>query len=193
MAKRYKEEKELIEMIKAVNNMQNKLAVFLLNNKNYSSELSNLIKKANYPKSNICYVCLTKPYAEVAENLKDDRVNTDNFTFVDVLSNRQYPLKPVEKCIFVSGMENLNSIKKAITKAINKEDCKTVIFDTISTLLIYQQADKIIKFTHELLTDENQKKASKVYVILKEKGIYKDESTKLINDLHLFADKVFEM
>jgi len=51
----------------------------------------------------------------------------------------------------------------------------------------------IVRFTHELITDEHQKDINKIFVILEEKGIYAKESKKLINDLNLFADKTFEI
>ena len=191
----YKSKKKqgLIEMIKAVKNTRNKLALFLLDDKNYSDKLYNIIIQAKKQNKKICYICFTKPYADVIDNFNRERINSKDFIFVDVLSSLNYPLKPIKNCIFVPGPQNLGGIKKAIKKAVTKSECTAAIFDTISTLLIYQQPDSIIKFTHELLTEKFQKEISKVYVVLREKGVYRDENKKLINDLNLFADKIFEM
>ena len=172
---------------------KNRFVLVLLKNKNYVNELERIIKEIRKHHTKICYVCLSKPYSEVIENLRKERIDPQNFVFVDVMSSLHYKLKPIKNCIFVPGPENLNEIKKAIKRAVNKEKCEAIIFDTISTLLIYKQTHTIIRFTHELMIDKNQSTINKVYVILKERGIYKDESAKLIKDLNLFADKTLEI
>ncbi|KYK27365.1 hypothetical protein AYK26_03845 [Euryarchaeota archaeon SM23-78] len=172
---------------------ENKFVLILLKSKNYLEELHKMIKEVKKHHTKICYVCLSKPYSEVIDNLKNERINYEHFIFIDVISSLHYKLKPVKNCIFVTGPENLIELKKAIKRAVTKNECEAVIFDTISTLLIYQQTHSIIRFTHELIIDKDQSTINKVYVVLKEKGIYRNESAKLIKDLNLFADKTIEM
>jgi len=172
---------------------ENKFTLVFLQNKNYLEELHKIVNSRKKDNAKICYVCLSKPYAEIIEDFKNEKIDCNNFFFVDTLSSLSYNLQPVKNCIFVSKPDNLNGIKKAIKKAIAKHGCGTVVFDTISTLLIYQQAHSIVRFTHEMIMDEMQKTVDKVYLVLKEAGIYRDESAKLIKDLHLFADKIVEL
>ena len=172
---------------------ENRFVILILQGKNYVSSLRKVIKLTKKDGGKICYVCLSKPYHDVIEDLESERIDCGNFIFIDTLSSLQYRLKPVKNCIFVSGPEKLNEIRKAVKKAVQKHNCEAIIFDTISTLLIYQQTHSIVRFTHELLTDESQKETNKVYIVIKEAGVYKDESTKLINDLNLFADKTIEI
>ena len=180
-------------MVKCLDKTQNKLAIFLLKNNNFAEKTNKVIKRVQDNCKNICYVCLSKPYAEVIDNLKNQGINQDNFTFVDTVSSPHYKLQAIKNCYFVQGLENLKDIKKTIQKAVKKNECTAAIFDTISTLLIYQKTFDIVRFTHELITDEHQNKINKIFVILEEKGIYSEESKKLINDLNLFADKTFEI
>jgi len=171
---------------------ENKFVLAFLQNKNYLEELHKIVAGRKKDHAKICYVCLSKPYAEIIEDFKNEKINCNDFFFVDTLSSLSYNLPPVKNCIFVSKPDDLSGIKKSIKKAIEKYGCQTVVFDTISTLLIYQQAHSIVRFTHEMLIDETQKTVDKVYLVLKETGVYKGENTKLINDLRLFADKVVE-
>ncbi|MFH0869557.1 MAG: hypothetical protein V1866_00690 [archaeon] len=171
---------------------ENKFVLVFLQNKNYMKELGKIVKPTKSG-ARICYVCLSKPYSKMMDNLKSEKVNYENFIFIDTMSSPQYKLKPVKNCIFVSGPENLDDIRKAIRKATQKYNCDTIIFDTISTLLIYQQTHKIVRFTHELIADKIQKTVNKVYFVLKETGLYKSESAKLIKDLNLFADKIVKL
>jgi len=172
---------------------ENKFILAVLKSKNYLDELYKIIREVKKHHTKICYVCLSKPYTDVINNLKDERINYENFIFIDVISSNHYKLRPMKNCIFVSGPENLRELRKAIKRAVTKNKCEAVIFDTISTLLIYQQTHSIIRFTHELMIDKNQSSVNKVYVVLKEKGVYKEENVNLIKDLNLFADRVIEV
>jgi archaellum biogenesis ATPase FlaH len=172
---------------------ENKFILVLLRSKSYTSALQKVIRMVKKDNGKICYVCLSKPYADVIEDFKEAKLDCSNFVFIDTLSSLHYGLKPVKNCIFVSGPESLKELRKAVKEAVKKYKCEAIIFDTISTLLVYQQTHSIVKFTHELLIDESQKEANKVYIVLKEEGVYKNESTKLINDLNLFADKIVEL
>jgi len=156
-------------------------------------ELCKKIREINQHDKNVCYVCLSKPYTDVMENLKEEHLSCDNMFFVDTLSSLSYALSPVSKCLFVRGMENLENLRSTVRKAIKKHDCGTVVFDSISALLVYQPSYAIVKFTHNLLNDEAYGTTKKVYVTLNETGIYRDESAKLIKDLNLFADRTIEL
>src|SRR4030042_5097870 len=118
---------------------ENKFVILLLHNKKYASILQKVINLAKKDGGNVCYVCLSKPYHDVIEDLESERIDCGNFIFIDTLSSFQYRLKPVKNCIFVSGPEKLNDIRKAVKKAVQKHNCEAIIFDTISTLMIYKQ------------------------------------------------------
>jgi len=182
-----------LKTIKMPKNNLNNFLMLLLDDKTYTEELVQLIKRVKDKSENICYVCLSKPYTDVIDNLKNEQINHDNFTFIDIFSSHNYELKDLENCIFVRDSENLEEIGTAVRKAVTNKQCSTIVFDSISTLLIYQKVDSIVKFTYDLLSDKKQKKAHKIYLLMKGMGIYKDESTNLINDLRLFADKVIDV
>jgi hypothetical protein len=132
------------------------------------NELYRKIQEINLPNKKVCYVCLSKPYTDLVDNLKEEHLNCDNVFFVDTLSSPSYDLNPVGDCVFVRGMENLDNLRSTIKKAIKKHDCSTVVFDSISALLVYQLPHAIIKFTHNLLIDEAYETTKKVYITLSE-------------------------
>ena len=67
-----------------------------------------------------------------------------------------------------------------------------VVFDTISTMLIYQNTSNIIKFTHEFLSEERENEKI-LYLVLKHETIPLEENEKLIKDLNMFADKTIDL
>jgi hypothetical protein len=151
------------------------------------------IREINTSNRKVCYVCLSEPYTSVIEDLKDENLGCDNVFFVDALSNPLYALKPIHDCIFVRGMNDLELLQRTVKKVIKSHNCSAIVFDAISALLVYQPSHSIVRFTHELLRDESAKETKKIYITLKDTGIFKEESTKLINDLNLFADNIIEL
>ncbi len=156
----------------------------------YSQKLEEIIKSIERTK--ICYVCLSKPYADVMEDLKGRGIDVTDFFFIDVLTSHYKEPEPVENCIFVSAPTDLTAIRVAIKKAVKEKKRNIVLLDTISTLLVYQETSSIVKFTHHLLTDENEK-TKKLFIALKGDTIPTEENQRLVNDLIMFADKTLEL
>ena len=70
---------------------------------------------------------------------------------------------------------------------MQEKGCDNAIFDTISTLMIYQDIGEIIKFTQNMMTKARVSNMKSVYVTLKE------DSEELIKDLMMFVDGVIEL
>lgn len=173
--------------------IKNQFLLILLGEKEYLQKLEEIIKSVRKTKTKICYVCLSKPYADVLEDLKDKGVDTSDFIFVDVLTSHYKKPEPVKNCIFVPEPADLSAIRTAIKKAVEEKECSVILFDTISTLLIYQETSSIVKFTHHLLTEEKQENVKKLFIVLKGGEIPEEENQRLVKDLMMFADKTLDL
>jgi len=171
----------------------NNFMIILKQSSNGFEKLCRKIREISPPDQRVCYVCLSEPYTDIVEGLKKENLECDNLVFIDALSSPLFALKPVYNCVFVRGMDDLQLLGHTVKKVIKHHECNAVVFDSISALLVYQPSHSIVRFTYDLLTDESSKNAKKVYVSLKEKGVFEEESNKLINDLNLFADSVIEL
>jgi hypothetical protein len=171
---------------------KNKFLLILLEEKEYAKKLQDIMKSAEKTKTKICYVCLSKPYADVVEDIKGQGLNVNDFFFVDVLSSHYREQKPCDNCIFVSSPTNLAAVSDAIRKAVQEKKCSVILFDTISTLLVYQETSSIVKFTHCILTDEKQEQAKKLFIVLKDRTMQGKENKTLVKDLSMFADKTID-
>lgn len=172
---------------------KSRFLMLLLEEKQYEMELKDIVKNIGETKTKICYVCLSKPYKDVIEDLKRMGVNTKNFFFIDILSSHYLKPKPVKNCIFLEAPPELVSIRLAIEKVIMEKKCSVIIFDTISSLLIYQESYSIVRFTHEIMTDKMQEKTKKIYIVLKGSGLPGGENQGMIKDLCMFADTTVDM
>jgi KaiC/GvpD/RAD55 family RecA-like ATPase len=165
--------------------------LLLLDEEMYLDKIAEIAKSIGKGKR-ICYVCLSKSYKDVYDDLKKRRIDVKRFYFIDALSSHYKRMKSTENCKFLSSPTNLMEIRFAISKAIEEKGCETVVFDTISTMLIYQETSKIVRFTHEFLSEERER--SKIlYLVLKHESIPTEDNERLVKDLGMFADKMINL
>jgi len=172
---------------------KNKFLLVLLEEDNYPKTMDEIIKSVEKTKTMICYICLSKPYTDVVDELRKNGIDTDNFYFMDVLTSHYKKPEPVENCSFLSSPVDLEELRAEVIKAIQGKNCSVVIFDTISTLMIYQQSSSIVKFTHSLVSEKTQENIKKLFLMIKESGIPSDDMSKLTKDLEMFADKKIDL
>ena len=66
------------------------------------------------------------------------------------------------------------------------------MFDTLSSLLMYEQTHDIVKFTHQVTIEESNRNINKVFIVLKEGNLPQEYSQAFIKDVEMFADKKIE-
>lgn len=172
---------------------QNKFVMVLLNEQQYFQELVKIVKRVDEDHKKICYVCLSKTVDDVIDEISRINLNVSKFFFIDVLSSHYKRPKPQKNCMFLDAPSNLTAIKVAVTKAVKKEGCSVVIFDTISALLVYQEVFRIMKMTHDLMTEKINEKSNTVFIVLKsQEKVLQDMDKGLIGDLSMLADKTVD-
>jgi hypothetical protein len=169
----------------------NRFLLILLSDEQYLNRLYNLVKSVKQSGSRICYVCVSKPCKDVLEDLRNNKLDTEFFFFIDVLSSHYSKQKPRKGCVFLDSPKNLDAIRSAIERAIEKNNCTVLLFDTLSSLLIYQESFPILKFAHSL-TVEKGENVIKLFLITKENPALEKENKELISDLSMFADRTLD-
>jgi hypothetical protein len=169
----------------------NKLILLLLRDEQYAGRLLEIVESVKRTGNRICYVCLSKPYADVVESLKEKGIDTAPFLFIDALSSHYRKQEPRSDCIFLDSPSDLQGIRSALETAIEKHNCSVLLFDTFSSLLIYQESFQVLKFAHSL-TSEKGMNVAKIFIVLKS-GPAPEGSEAFLNDLKMFADKTVEI
>jgi len=172
---------------------ESKFTLVLMDEEQYERKLLDMVRKVHEKSSKICYICLSRPYTDIVEMLSEKGITTDKFFFIDVLSSHYGSKKNVENCIFVEDPSKIVNIQVAIAKAIAEHNCDYLIFDTISSLLMYEQNHDIVKFTHKLITESKHQNINKVYVVMKTLDLLPNENRALIKDVGMFADRTIDM
>lgn len=164
----------------------NKFVLVMLSEKEYDEKLLGIV--SHLESHQICYVCLSKPYRDVIEQFKRMNLDYGKFFFIDVLTSHYSNPSKTQNCIFLDNPSNLEQIQSSVNIAISKHNCSTVVFDTISSLLVYEHGYNMVKFTHNLAIHEESQKINKIFIVLKD-GDYAQESDSIVKDIQMFADK----
>lgn len=147
--------------------------------------LSYLVKK----KGNECvYITLNRPYENLITLLEKNKIDPEKFYFIDTISETICGKKPEAKnVVSISSPHGLTEISISLNKAIQslKGKKKFVFLDSISTLLIYNQAGTVTKFAHFLV---GKMRALKVKGILM--SLEKETEQGLINQMSQFVDSI---
>lgn len=98
------------------------------------------------------YVTLNKPYRTMKKNL-EGKVDLRMLIFIDAITKSTGgKINKDDECLYLDTMQNLTDLGVAIDQAIRaipSED-KFLLFDSLSTLLIYSQVGSVSKFIHFL-------------------------------------------
>lgn len=170
----------LVEDIKS-----NQVLLFVISKKDYTEMLLDVIKAVEKSSDKVCYVTINRPYNNILLQLKNNKVNLGKFLFVDAITSTVQTPEQVENCIFVASPDALTDLSLAFSQALSK--CDIALFDTMSTLVIYQDIGSVLKFIHNIVTKLRVGNKKGVLIALKE------DSEELIKDLHMFVDKVVDL
>ena len=93
------------------------------------------------------YITLNKPTAVLRSHLQNSGVPLGSLVFLDSVTNTQE--QETDACWFLGRMRELADLSIAVSKVVSKRDqIKYVLFDSVSTLLIYNDPKSVARFCH---------------------------------------------
>ena len=160
--------------------------IFLISNKIYSNELLNITRSAADKYAKIVYISLSKPAKRVLETLIENNIDTKKFLFIDAVTEKNETNSSNHGIVHINPPENFEKFSAELNEIIgNLDNLECLIFDSLSTLLIYQDEITVIKFAHNLITNLAVDHASGQFICLLD-----DVSRHLVKTITLFADEV---
>jgi len=158
------------------------ITVFVTPDKDYASQMKAIISSASSAYKRICYVSLNKPYAVVSDSLKKQGIGLEKFFFIECTGKSGEGSGQV---VYVSSPKALTEMSITIGKVLEMGKIEALIFDSLSTLLVYADASTVVKFTNSLISMLRSKGVAGFLTCLKG-GIGSD----IVKDISMFADKV---
>ena len=129
------------------------ITMFLVNSRDYFSiNLRILEHLCNTKKLPGIYITVNRPYETIVKILENNEISTDNLFFVDCITTiAGCKTKRSDKCLYVSPnfLTDLAIATDQWVQAIPGTE-KFLFLDSISTLLLYNSAGTVAKFSHFL-------------------------------------------
>jgi len=165
------------------------MILIIIPNEKYTESILEIVKQLSKIYKKTCYVSLNKLYSALLKSLEDDGIDTEKFCFVDVITKTADPqFKGGKNCRCIPSPSHLTEISLGISEdlKVNKPNC--LLFDSLSTILIYQKGDVVTRFVHSLTG--NIRKSGCVGVLTVLEG---DTANTSIKEMSMFVDKVIHI
>ena len=179
------------EFDKEVRGLKEFIALATVSAKDYQKTNISLVKHLTGEK-NIpgVYVTLNKPFENINSVLKNNNVDTRMIIFIDAVTKTSGgKITKTKNCLFIGNPENLSDISIAMDQAVmalpGKE--KFLFFDSLSTLLLYNNVKTVARFIHFIAGKMRVWKVKGIIISL-EREADKD----LIEELSQFCDVIID-
>lgn len=136
-------------------------------------------------KGNCLYVTLNTPSKGAVETLKKRTKDVSRLYVIDATQNRE---ESDSRHMFLKSANSMVAVSLAITQAISKFKIDFIIFNSVSTFLIYETPDAVSRFMVYMINKMRAQKVSGVFVMADE-----PKSNKVEDITSQFADRVIKL
>jgi hypothetical protein len=170
-------------------NEKSKIEIYLIPNKIYQEKLLEIIKNAVQEfKGKLLYISINKPAEKIIETMKKNDVDSGKIFFIDAVSKDIQADISDHGIAYISSPQNFAQFNADLMQILEKEKPECLVFDSLSTILLYQPDLVIVRFAHDLIAKIIVAHACGKFACLLE-----DVNSTLIKDVSMFADSVIEM
>lgn len=182
----------LKEFEKKLGSLKEYIALATVSASSYDKTNMKLIKHlTSEEKTPGVYITLNKPYTTLSALFKKNKIDERMVIFVDAVTKLSgMEIKKTKGCLFVGSPEKLSDISIAMDQAVRAVPTKQkfVFFDSLSTLLLYNNAETVARFIHFLAGKMRAWKVKGIIISLE-----KNKNEDLINKLSQLCDVVQEI
>ncbi len=164
------------------------IIVLVMPEDNYLGRMVSVVKDLASIDGKICYVSLNRPYNSLKSNFEAAGIDLSNIKFIDAITKTAQLPEECPECAFVSSPGALTELSVAISNAMEADSYSYILFDSLSTLLVYESDTTIAKFVHFLMAKVRVVGCNAIFTCLRQ-----DSESILIKDINMFADKVVDL
>lgn len=136
------------------------------------------------------YVTVTKPYETLVREF-DYLSDAKNIKFIDCISRAAGISKLSPNCIYIESptmLEKLGLDIMNVFKEVNESTKKYLILDSLSNLIIYNDADIVTEFFYHIVNRTRVKNIHTISLAIEEEGLEKQ-----LNRLIYLNDKILKV
>lgn len=167
----------------------NSSLALVIPNEIYTKKIGDIAKQLADSYSNICYVSLNKLYMPLTKSMKAANADVSKFFFIDGITMTAIADPGnVPNCTFVSGPDKLTELGIAIQKTVNEKKNEILLFDSLSTLLVYKDVQIVKQFVHSIVGQVSATGCVAIFTCLEG-----NTENDLIKDLSMFIDSIIHV
>lgn len=165
------------------------IVVLIIPNEKYNQYIVDIAKELGTPYSAICYVSLNKLYNALSRSMDAHSINKNKFFVVDAIT-RSVTSNPPEfdNCFYVTSSSALTELSLSISSALATNAFQCLLFDSLSTLLIYNKSDVVTQFVHDQMGKVMSANCIAIFTCLEG-----DTKSDLIKNLGMFVDQIIHL
>jgi len=163
------------------------IILLIMSNETYTKDIVDITKQIGKNNS-VCYVSLNKLYDALIKTLKDNKINISRFFFVDCITKTATTPPDVENAIFIQAPNALTALSLAINEALKIQKPDVFLFDSLSTLLIYEKGTVVTRFAHSIIGSIRKTSCKAFFTCLEG-----DTDSQLVKELGMFVDDMVHL
>jgi hypothetical protein len=158
--------------------------LILLPNEEYQSYLIGVSRALASKYKKISYVCLNKSAEAILSGFEENNINKNRFCFIDCIAKQSHSkVKDFEGCTFIDSPQALTQLGLATSTELKKVNC--LIFDSLSTMLVYDKGNNVVRFTHAIINKVRETKTHLIFTLIES-----DKDSALVQDIEMFVDQI---
>ena len=110
------------------------------------------------------------------------------FEFIDGVTSTVRKADSTENCRFIPAPNALTELSLMIDKECKEHMPDLLIFDSLSSLLIYEKEPTLLRFAHAIVNELRINNVKSIFTLLKE-----DYQSTKIKEISLFVDKIIKV
>lgn len=163
-----------------------RVVLYTVPSEEYVKNVKNVLREAAADHT-VIYVTTNKPYTQLVKTLDDAGIDTENVFFIDCISKHLGEKPEAENCLLLDGPQQLTDLSIAIKESLKQlpEENRVLFFDSLSVLLMYNDAASIGKFASFIINKMRSLDVDTVMLALEE-----DTDNNIISKVQSFVDEV---
>jgi len=168
---------------------QGETVVLVIPNELYSQKIGGIARTVAKKSKAVCYVSLNKLINALEPKLKKSGADVSKFLFVDGITKSANPnIEEADNVMYVGSASALTEISLTLGKIFNSGHFDGFIFDSLSTLLVYNNPKTVGKFVHNIINKIKAKNMTAVFTALEG-----DTNSSLLKECSMYVDNVVHL
>lgn len=162
------------------------IVLVVLPNSACSEETNPMAEHMSSRYNSIVYVSLNSITETILKKLEGSNVDKAKFSFIDCATKMIKPsAKDTRTVTYLDSISSLTDLSIAITKKMETKKHDAMVFDSLSTLLLYNNPPQACKFVHALVNRMRALGVSAVFTAAES-----DMNGELLKETQMYMDRV---